>query len=149
MKMSAHGLELLKKWEGCKLTAYRDAGSKLTIGVGHLITEEEKKAGKFKGPISMDEALEILAADVGPAEYVVNDAVKVPLSQCQFDALVSFAFNCGCMAFRHSTLCDVLNKSEYDEVPAQLARWNKVGGKVCDGLITRRANEVNLWNGEI
>lgn len=146
MNMSDHGLDLLKEWEGCVLKPYKDSGGKWTIGVGHLITTEEKKSGKFNGAITMEEALDLLACDIQPAEYVVNDAVKVSLTQNQFDALVSFAFNCGCMAFRHSTLCALLNQGQYDQVPVQLLRWNKVGGKVCDGLVKRRACEIKLWN---
>ena len=149
MKFSEHGLNLLKEWEGCILHIYKDAAGLPTIGIGHLLTKEEKIGNKYANGITEEEALQILAKDVVPAENAVNSHVSVQLSQNQFDALVSFTFNCGVGAFANSTLLKVLNAGNYNEVPAQLMRWTKAGGKTCDGLVTRRKNECNLWNGKI
>lgn len=149
MKISDHGLRLLKEWEGCKLQKYRDAGGKWTIGVGHLLTKEELIGGKYDDGITMDEALSLLAADLKPAEAAVNGAVAVDLYQYQFDALVSFVFNVGVGAFRKSTLLKRLNAGRYEEVPTELRKWVRAGGKRCVGLAHRREKEIALWQGNL
>ncbi len=75
-------------------------------------------------------------------ESYINDMVTVDLKQHQFDALVSWVFNLGPTNLAASTLLKVLNAGEYDEVPAQIKRWNKAGGKVLQGLIRRREAEA-------
>jgi lysozyme len=87
----------------------------------------------------------LLVADLARFEKTVAASVKVPLTQNQFDALVSLAFNIGSNAFAKSTLVRVLNGGHYDQVPAQLARWNKVNGKPNKGLTARRAREAALF----
>jgi len=155
MQMSENGLELLKQWEGFKLQQYKDSAGLPTIGVGHLITKSEQASGaivingvpvQYANGLTDQQALDLLSQDVGPAETSVNNGVKVALNQNQFDALVSFTFNVGGGAFASSTLLKVLNQGQYDQVPDQLRRWNKAGGKVVQGLVNRRTNEINLWN---
>ena len=141
MKMSAEGLDKLKEWEGCVLHPYKDAAGLLTIGVGHLIQPSETF-----GTITLDHALDILANDLIRFEEAVNKYVTVPLEQNQFDALVSFAFNVGVGAFKSSTLLKKLNVGFYESIPDQMLRWTKAGGKKLDGLVTRRKNEIELWN---
>lgn len=158
MQMSENGLELLKQWEGFKLQQYKDSAGLPTIGVGHLITSSEKASGQivingvpvqYASGLTDQQALDLLSQDVKPAETSVNNGVKVALNQNQFDALVSFTFNTGTGAFNSSTLLKVLNQGQYDQVPDQLRRWNKAGGKVVQGLVNRRENEIKLWNGQI
>ena len=155
MQMSENGLELLKEWEGFELKVYKDSANLPTIGVGHLITKSEQTSGnimiagvavKYTAGLTDQQALDLLSQDVRPAEQAVNNGAKVTLSQNQFDALVSFTFNVGVGAFNGSTLLKVLNQGQYDQVPTQLRRWNKAGGKVVQGLVNRRENEVRLWN---
>lgn len=155
MQISENGLELLKQWEGFKLQVYKDSAGLPTIGVGHLITKSELSSGKividgvpvkYAGGLTDQQALDLLAQDVTPAEQAVNSGVKVALNQNQFDALVSFTFNVGVGAFQSSTLLKVLNQQQYSEVPAQLLRWTRAGGQVVQGLVNRRQNEINLWN---
>ena len=81
-------------------------------------------------------------------EGYVNELVTVPLNQCQFDALCSFVYNLGGNALKSSTLLKVLNTGAYNDVPAQILRWNKAGGKVLTGLTRRRTAEAALFNGE-
>jgi len=81
-------------------------------------------------------------------EKYINDLVDVPLSQFQFDALVSWVYNLGPANLKSSTLLKVLNKGEYEEVPSQMRRWNKANGKVLEGLIRRRAAESLLFEGK-
>jgi len=158
MQMSENGLELLKQWEGFKLTVYNDSAGLPTIGVGHLITQSERNSGniiingvavKYAGGLTDQQVVDLLSQDVQPAEESVNNGVKVPLNQNQFDALVSFTFNVGGGAFAGSTLLKVLNQKQYTEVPNQLLRWTKAGGQVVQGLVNRRQNEIKLWNGQI
>jgi lysozyme len=158
MQTSENGLELLKQWEGFKLNVYNDSAGLPTIGVGHLITQSERSSGnividgvavKYAGGLTQQQVLDLLSQDVKPAEQSVNNGVKVPLNQNQFDALVSFTFNVGGGAFAGSTLLKVLNQKQYTEVPNQLLRWTKAGGKVVQGLVNRRQNEIKLWNGQI
>jgi len=78
----------------------------------------------------------------------VNEAVNVPLSQNQFDALVSWTYNLGPSNLNKSTMLKVLNNGEYEEVPAQMRRWNKAGGKVLEGLTRRRNAESLLFEGK-
>ncbi len=155
MKMSAHGLGLLEQWEGFKLKVYKDSAGLPTIGVGHLLTKSELTSGKivikgaavkYAGGLTNQQVIDLLAQDVAPVGQVVTKAVTVPLTQNQFDALVSFTFNVGNAAFTGSTLLKVLNQKQYKEVPEQLLRWTRSGGKVVPGLVNRRENEIKLWN---
>lgn len=158
MQMSENGLELLKQWEGFELKVYKDSAGLLTIGVGHLLTKSELSSGKiaingvtvkYADGLTEQQALDLLSQDVQPAENTVNTNVKVPLTQNQFDALVSFTFNVGGGAFKGSTLLKVLNQKQYTEVPNQLLRWTRAAGQVVQGLVNRRQNEIKLWNGQI
>lgn len=146
MRLSDKGLQLLKQWEGCKLRVYKDAAGLPTIGVGHLLTREELVGGKYDDGITEAEAMELLAQDVAPAEKAVS-GVKVPLTQNQFDALVSFVFNVGTGAFRKSTLLRKLNSGDYAAVPVELRKWTRAAGKRVPGLVNRRDNEILLWKG--
>ena len=101
----------------------------------------------FLEGITQDQALDLLEQDLRIAERAVNDSVKVPLNQNQFDALVSFVFNVGTGAFRNSTLLRMLNEGQYDQVPNQMRRWNRSGNRIVNGLINRREKEIKLWNG--
>ena len=152
--MSQNGTKLLAEWEGFETEVYDDAAGLPTIGVGHLLTQSERDTGKitikgqavdYKQGLSEQQVLDLLAQDLERFEAAVNDAVQVALNQNQFDALVSFAFNVGTQGFKSSTLLKKLNQGLYDEVPAQLRRWNKAGGKVIQGLINRREKEITLW----
>ena len=80
-------------------------------------------------------------------EYVEN-LVEVPLSQCQFDALVAWTYNLGPSNLSSSTMLKCLNKTEFERVPSEIKRWNKAGGEVLDGLIRRREAEAMLFQGQ-
>lgn len=140
-------IDHVKRWEGLKLTAYPDPGSSngepLTIGYGHVSDGHLKVTrGLTISPKQAEDALEF---DLNETAAKVDELVKVELSDNQFGALVSFAFNVGTGAFAKSTLLKKLNKGDYAAVPAELARWTKNDGKVMQGLINRRAAEAGLW----
>ena len=86
--------------------------------------------------------------DIAEFEESVLESVDMPMSQHQFDALVSWTFNLGPSNLKASTMLKVLNSGNYEDVPEQIKRWNKAGGKVLDGLIRRREAEALLFSGE-
>ena len=98
--------------------------------------------------ITQEEADKLLMEDVAKFEGSVTRAVKVPLSQNQYDAIVSWTFNLGPSNLSSSTMLRVLNEGKYDEVPSQIRRWNKAGGKTLQGLIRRRDAEALLFEGK-
>lgn len=144
MKVSQAGIDLIKQFEGCKLTAYRDTGGVLTIGWGHTSAagSPEVKEGMT---ISQEGADSILATDVNKFSEGVAKLIKVSVSQKQFDALVSFAYNVGIGQFSSSTLLKKLNSGDYEAVPTQLMRWTKDNGTELSGLVRRRHAEAALW----
>ena len=140
MHISPRGLDLIRRHEGCRLQAYRCPAGILTIGIGH--TGPEVTADM---EIDEEEALALLASDVGGAEEAVMDHVHVGLNQNEFDALVSLAFNIGGGAFARSTLLRLLNAGEREAAGAEFARWTRAGPHVLPGLVARRAEERALF----
>lgn len=139
-RISPEGLALIKQWEGCRLTAYKDAVGVWTIGYGS--TGPHVRPGMT---ITQEEASNLLIADLDRFERAVERMVKVTLSDGQFAALVSFAFNVGEGALAASTLLKKLNAGDYDAVPKELMKWVNAGGKKLPGLVNRRAAEAGLW----
>ena len=135
------GVALIQKFEGCELEAYKCPADVWTIGYGHT-------KGVVEGmKITKEEAEQMLVAELHEYENYINKYVNVALSQNQFDALVSWVYNLGPANLTASTMLKVLNNGEYEEVPAQMKRWNKAGGKVLDGLVRRREAEALLYLG--
>lgn len=141
MQMSQEGINvLIKKFEGCKLTAYRCPAGKCTIGYGHT-SAAGKPLVNDGMQITQKEADDILRMDLIQYETDVINMVQQPLTQYQFDALVDFVYNAGAENFRTSTLLKKVNAAKFDEVPAELMKWNKGGKKVLAGLVHRRQDE--------
>lgn len=132
-------LDLVKTFEGLRLSAYQCAAGKWTIGYGH--TRGVKQGQR----ITENQAEAFLIDDLMRAAAPLNRYVTVPLSRQQYAALLSFVFNVGASNFKQSTLLKKLNQGLYGSVPAQLVRWNKARGKVLKGLVRRRAVEAALW----
>ena len=139
MKTSQNGINLIKSFEGCKLTAYKCPAGVWTIGYGH--TKGVKQGMK----ISQLQADTYLKNDLKTYENYVSKYVKVTLNQNQFDALVSFTFNCGGGALKSSTLLKKLNNGDYTGAANELLRWNKSNGKELAGLTKRRKTEKALF----
>lgn len=139
MRTSQKGIDLIKKFEGCRLEAYKCPAGIWTIGYGHT------KGVKDGMIITQEQAEEFLREDLRIFEQTVESCVKVPLSQNQFDALVSFCYNCGSGALRTSTLLRLLNEGNYSSAADQFLRWNKAGGKVLVGLTRRREEEREMF----
>jgi GH24 family phage-related lysozyme (muramidase) len=145
MDLSQNGLDLIKEFEGLKLTAYKALKTEkyYTIGYGHY--GSDVKEGQ---KITKAQAESLLKKDVTRFVDAVNEGVKTELNQNQFDALVSFTYNVGESAFKKSTLLEKLNKRDFEGAVKEFARWNKSGGKVIQGLINRRKKEQALFSKE-
>ena len=144
MLASRAALDIIKQFEGCRLTAYPDpgtGGAPWTIGYGHT---KSVSRGML---ITQQQAEDFLHIDILEFEKGVDELVKVKLKQNQFDALVSFAFNCGIGNLRSSTLLKMVNAGNFDVVPAQFMRWTRAAGKERPGLVRRRRAEAALWRG--
>ena len=135
MQMSEKGKELLAEWEGVELKVYKDVAGLPTIGVGHLLTQDELTSGKilirgepirYADGLTKTQAMDLLDQDLERFEEAVNESGKVDLKQNQFDALVSFTFNVGSNAFRNSTLLRLLNQGNYSDVPNNLKATKKL-----------------------
>lgn len=140
--ISDEGIRLIKHFEGCELTAYLCSANVLTIGWGYTKNVQEGDVwSQEKADYMLEEEL------IEYSEYV-NDLVKVPLNQNQFDALVSWVYNLGPTNLQSSTLLKVLNAGEYDSVPEQILRWDKANGQRLEGLARRRKAESLLFSGK-
>ncbi|MHB8474104.1 MAG: glycoside hydrolase family protein [Gammaproteobacteria bacterium] len=147
--ISNSGLQSIANSEGFSSTIYPDQAGNDTIGYGHKLAPGESAI--YANGITRDQAFELLRQDVGVAALAVNRLVTVPLSQPQFDALVSFTYNVGSGNFASSTLLQQLNRGNYSGAAGQLLRWNRVtiNGQsvVSDGLVNRRADERCMFMG--
>lgn len=136
MKISETGLNLIKQFEGCHLTAYKDPLGVLTIGYGH--TKDVKLGQK----ITQAQADEYLRQDVASAEKAVSK-YKYDYNINQFSALVSFTYNCGAKNLKKITNSGTRTLAQ---ISARLPNYNKAGGKVLTGLIRRRSAEKKLFD---
>lgn len=147
MKLNQKTIDQIKKSEGLRLEAYPDPGSKngLPVTIGYGTTRINGKPVSRNLKITEKQAEEYLRVDLEKFADGVRKLIKVKLNDNQFGALVSFAYNIGLEAFANSTLLRLLNAGDYSSVPAQMRRWNKNDGKVMQGLINRREDEIKLW----
>lgn len=139
MNISTQGLNLIKKYEGFSAQAYRCPAGILTIGYGSTTDVHSSMI------ITEGEAAERLREDVEDAVRLVNKHITRPLSQNQFDSLVSLSFNIGGGNFRKSTLLKYINTGKFLEASEQFLRWDKVKGKTVPGLVKRRAEEKAIF----
>lgn len=130
-------VELVKKFEGCRLDAYRCPAGELTIGYGH--TRDVRPGDK----ITQSQADQLLSEDLAAFGREVEKAVTVPLTQPQFDALVSFAFNC--KGWSRSTLLKLVNTGEFRGAADEFPKWIFADGQKLPGLARRRAAEQKLF----
>ncbi len=140
MKINARGLAIIKKWEGCSLTAYKCPANVWTIGFGHT---GDVKEGQV---ITQHQADTILDYDLDRFEEGVANLLRgTKPTENQFSALVSFAFNVGLAALTNSTLLKKYRRGDLEGAANEFARWNKAGGKTLAGLTKRRADEAALF----
>lgn len=139
MNLSDDGKLFIKSKEQLRLEAYQDEVGVWTIGWGHILGV---KAGDV---CTIEQAESWFELDVAPCEACVDRLVVIDLTQGQFDALCSFAFNLGCTALRNSTLLRLLNAGDVAGAAEQLLRWNHAGGEVSAGLSRRREQEREMF----
>ncbi|WP_044034749.1 lysozyme, partial [Microcystis aeruginosa] len=148
MKVSQNCIDLIKKWEGCKLTAYKCPAGVWTIGIGTTCYPDGRRV-REGDKITDQQAEGFLVNECEEKAKAVDELVNVDLHQNQFDALVSFAYNVGIGAFKESTLRRKLNEKDYEGAANEFKRWNKatVNGVqvVLDGLTNRRKDEEALF----
>lgn len=143
--VSEDGLTQIIKHEGEILKVYLDPIGLPTVGVGHLLIGQEKKDFPVGTRITKAQSREWLRKDIAKSERAVHERVKVPLTQNQFDALVSFVFNVGIGAFGRSTLLKKLNAKDYKGAADSMLAWVNAGGRKLPGLVTRRKAERKLF----
>jgi lysozyme len=147
MNISKTGIQLVKDFEGLRLNAYKCSAGVPTIGYGSTFYPD--KSNVKMGDILRDkeEAEVLLISTLEDYDIYVSKYTKsVKLNQYQFDALVSFAFNCGLGNLSKSTLLKkVLINPNDPNIALEFAKWNKAGGKVVQGLVKRRQKEAELY----
>ena len=139
--ITQNGLDLIKRFEGFSRIVYFCPAGYPTIGYGHVVKDDED----FSAGIDEAQAEELLRQDAQIAERAVLRLINVPLTDGQFDALVSFTYNLGGGALQRSTLRRKINREEHAEVPEQFMRWVWAGGRKLKGLVRRRAAEAGLY----
>jgi len=144
MKLSKNGINMIKQFEGCRLSAYQDSVGVWTIGYGWTKPVDGKPVAKGMS-ISQEKADSLLSVGVGDFEAGVEKLVTIAINQNQFDALVDFVYNLGIGSLRSSTLLKKLNAGDYVGAAAEFPKWNKAGGKVLPGLVKRREAERVLF----
>lgn len=146
LKLSQKGLELIKSFEGLSLTPYVCAGGINTIGYGNTYYTNGKKVTLKDRKITLQQAEELIKHSLSTYEKAVDSFCRDDISQGQFDALVSFAYNLGTRALQKSTLIKKVNANPKDVTIAdEFMKWNKANGTVLKGLTKRRQAEANLY----
>ena len=145
MKISSRGLELIKDFEGFSSSAYLDVVNIPTIGWGNTFYEDGTKV-KLGDQISKTDALKLLEV-VANRDFAdkIFPSIKVKVTQSQFDAMVSLAYNIGTGAFLKSTLLKKVNAGDFAGAGEEFLRWNKANGKEVLGLTRRREREKQLF----
>lgn len=143
------GLDFITRWEGVVLKVYRDIAGLKTVGVGHLITKAEDAHYPDNMPITREFAMELLRQDVQKCVDAIHANIRQPLNQHQFNALCSFAFNCGTGVTKNSGVARAINAGDLASVRARLVEWSKarVNGVMQTnvGLLNRRRSEADLF----
>lgn len=139
MTLGAAGKALIQSFETCKLAAYQDQRGIWSIGWGHTLGVVPYQT------CTQDDADAWFEADTQAAVNGVIRSLDVQVNQNQFDALVSFTYNCGVGSEAHSTLVALLNQGKYSLAADQFSFWNHIDGQVDAGLTRRRAAEQALF----
>lgn len=140
MRCSDAGRGFIKAFESLRLQPYRDDAGKWTVGYGHLIGSDEPIETWTQAHADAEFDADVADVDIGLA-----DLIAIELRQHEYDAIASFAFNCGVTAFKASTLRRVLNEQDFVAAALELGRWGRAGGKWNTGLLRRRIGEMAIF----
>ncbi len=144
LHISHEGLELIKRWEGFVPHLYQDIVGIWTLGIGHVVNAQEKI--QYANGITLEQGLDILAKDVKRFEDAIKKNITVELNINQFSALVSLTFNCGTSPISPGHgIYNFLNSGNFTAIPKEFLLWCKAGGKVNQGLLNRRKDELQLF----
>ena len=145
MKVNAEGYALIKKFEGCVLKAYKCPSGIWTIGYGNTFYEDGMKV-KEGDVITQERADELAKFIIDQFAVTIEPFIQKPLTDNQFSACVSLAYNIGTSGFKRSSVFKKLNINPNDPTIADSFKlWNKGGGKVLAGLVKRREAEIQLY----
>ena len=146
MNVSEQGIKLIKHHEGVRSRPYRCPAGLWTVGVGHLIGDGKSLPDSWNRTFTQEEIDGLLKSDLRRFERGIHKMLpNVPLRQCEFDALCSFAFNLGLGAFQASTLRQALLRGDKKAAMESLVKYCKAGGKILKGLQNRRLDEKALF----
>ncbi len=149
MNVSKAGIVLIKHHEGVRNRPYRCPAGLWTVGVGHLIGDGKSLPESWNRLFSKEEIDGILKSDLRRFELGIHKMLpNVPLRQCEFDCLVSFAFNLGLGTFQRSTLRQALLRGDKKAAMESLVKYCRAGGKILKGLQIRRLDEKALFEGK-
>jgi lysozyme len=145
MKVNAEGYALIKKFEGCRLKAYKCPANVWTIGYGNTFYENGMKV-KEGDVITQQRAEELAKFIIDQFAVTIEPFIQKPLTDNQFSACVSLAYNIGTSGFKRSSVFKKLNINPNDPTIADSFKlWNKGGGKILAGLVKRREAEIALY----
>lgn len=148
-RTSKKGIDLIKQFEGLKLKPYLCSASVPTIGYGTTIYPNGKKVSLSDSLITEAQAEEYLANDLIYFEKQVDAFTTDAVNQNQFDALVSFAYNCGIGNLKSSTLLRKVNANPNDpSIATEFSKWTRAAGKIVQGLVNRRQKEQEHYFGK-
>jgi lysozyme len=146
MKLNEKGYNLIKEFEGLRLKPYLCSANVPTVGYGNTFYENGTKVKMTDAPITKERAETLFKALADKFAVKVVPLIKKPITQNQFNALVSFAYNVGVTALANSTLLKLVNNNPNDaNIAKEFLKWNKAGGKVVSGLTNRRIKESALY----
>jgi len=147
MQISDKGIALIKHHEGVRLKPYQDCVKLWTVGVGHLIGDGKSLPPEWNKVFTMEEVDGILRKDLARFEQGVSKFCPVPLTQGEFDALISFSFNLGLGVLQRSTLRQKIIRNDKKGAAEEFTKYIRAGGKIIKGLVTRRNDEKQLFLG--
>jgi len=149
VNVSKAGIALIKHYEGVRSRPYRCPANLWTVGVGHLIGDGKLLPDSYNRTFTEEEINGLLKSDLRRFELGISKMLpNVPLRQCEFDCLVSFAFNLGLGTFQRSTLRQALLRNDKKAAMESLVKYCRAGGKILKGLQARRLDERALFEGK-
>jgi len=149
VNVSKAGIALIKHHEGVRNRPYKCPAGLWTVGVGHLIGDGKSLPTDYNRTFTTEEIDGLLKSDLRRFELGISKMLpNVPLRQCEFDCLVSFAFNLGLGTFQRSTLRQALLRNDKKAAMESLVKYCRAGGKILKGLQTRRLDERALFEGK-
>lgn len=145
MRASINGINLIKQFEGCRYSPYRDSVGLWTVGYGHLIGDGKSLPSGDNRVFTQKEIDDFLVNDLMHVESGISVLIRVPITQNQFDALCSFCYNLGVGTLQKSTLLKDINSSLWDAAANDILKFHFAGGVSLPGLVKRRQAEHDLF----